>query len=76
MTRDDIEITQTDLRQGMGIGGYDTKVTLRHIQSGCEVSYETHGGYPRSPFVMRERAFTVLQLLVEEYEQQCEGKFL
>ena len=62
----DLEIDTEDQRVGMGIGGWRLKWTMRHIPSGCEISWETHGGDPNH-IRARETAITLLELMVTEH---------
>lgn len=64
---DGVRIDCKDMRFGMGISGWDMCYTATHEPTGCKVIWETHGSYPASQRVMRERALIALELMVEAY---------
>lgn len=64
---DGVRIDAEDMRVGMGIGGWDMRYTATHEATGCKVVWETHGSFPASQRLMRERALMALELLVEVY---------
>lgn len=67
MRDEDLYVSALDLRQGMGIGGWNMEWTYQHLPTGCEVRYTTNGSSPGSQIAMRERALMALELLVEIY---------
>jgi hypothetical protein len=65
---EDCELHSKDLRVGMGIGGWDMEWTWHHLPTGCKVVYQTHGSSPYSQYKMREYVKSIMELLVEPYE--------
>lgn len=60
-------IVSRDLREGMSIGGWDMEYTITDQVTGCSITYQTHGGYPRSQHAMRQHALACIDLLTEVY---------
>ena len=67
---EDCEVIAKDLRVGMGIGGWNMEYTWIHKPTDCKIVYQTHGHSP-SQYKMREVVKSLMELLVENYEETC-----